>query len=138
MARTELPKPHQSSSAPESASDATIFTNIGHGALNRYVAGPGVLVTGDDVPFEPEIWEALPFTPKTDVHVTVLSAAIGYYSGTKKVNLGIYSDSSGTVGAPLPGDQGSTSDIPDTGDCCQLTTVTLPGAGVSLTGGVQY
>jgi hypothetical protein len=35
------------------------------------------------------------------------------------------------------GGQGGTTDIPESGDCCDVARVTLPGAGVALTAGVQ-
>ena len=42
------------------------------------------------------------------------------------------------MGTLLPGGQGSTTQIPDSGDCCGLTQVKLQGAGVALTAGTQY
>lgn len=68
----------------------------------------------------------------------MLLAAINYISGTKLVNLGLYGDKDGEVGTPLPGGQGSTTQIPPNGQCCQLTKVTLSGSGVTLTGGTRY
>jgi hypothetical protein len=127
--------PSHTSDAP--ASNSTIFTNLGPRATGTYV-NYGPLVTGDGVSSEPEIWEALPFTPRFDSHAKTLAAAIGHVMGAKLVNLGIYSDNAGTVGTLLPGGQGSTANIPETGDCCSLATVTLPDAGVALTAGVQY
>jgi hypothetical protein len=121
-----------------SGGNAIIFTNLDRTSAELYGAGAGVLVTGNSVPFEPEVWEALPFTPKANLHAKTLAAAIACVSGTKKVNLGIYSDSGGTVGTLIPGGQNSTTQIPDSGDCCELTIVRLSGAGVALTAGTQY
>ena len=73
-----------------------------------------------------ELREVLPFTAKANARVKTLAAAIGYLSGTKKVNLGMYSESDGTVRTLLPGCQGSTTAIPDFGERCQLTQVTFP------------
>jgi hypothetical protein len=66
--------------------------------------------------------------PKVDVQATVLEAAVGYISGTKIVRLALYSnddvfDKPDTV---LPGAEGTTTDVPDLGECCQLAKVTLP------------
>jgi hypothetical protein len=84
------------------------------------------------------VWSALPFTPRANVHAVNLGAAVSYLSGTKKVNLGIYADNDGVPGALLPGGQASTTDIPNFRACCDLTQVTLPGAGVALTKGTRY
>lgn len=122
-----------------STSDVTIFTNLGTTLLNsRYNPYSSHYVTGPSAPDFAENWLALPFTPRADTHAKSLAAAIGYIKGTKKVNLGIYSDSGGSVGTLLPGGQGSTTDIPTSGDCCQLTKVNLPGEGAALAAGTQY
>lgn len=85
-----------------------------------------------------EVWQALPFTPKADVHAKTLAAAIAHVSGTKKVLLGVYSDSGGLPGTPLPDGQGRTANIPDSGECCELANVRLLGAGVLLLANTQY
>jgi hypothetical protein len=61
-----------------------------------------------------ERWNALWFIPKVDVQVTTLSAAIGYISGTKLVNLALYDndDILNIPRDPLPGGGGSTRNIP--------------------------
>ena len=126
---------HAKAIAPDG--NVTIFKNLGPDpAAGGFF--DGVQVSGNKAPFTVEGWEALPFTPRANVHAKTLGAAIGYISGTKSVRLGIYADNGGTVGTVLPGGQGSTSEIPNVGDCCELATVTLPGEGVALTAGTQY
>ena len=95
---------------------------------NSYDAIP---VVGREVNQTPEEWIALRFVPKVDVQASVLEAAVGYTSGTKLVQLGIYNnnDTFGTPGTLFPGGQGSTTDIPDLGECCQLAKVALPSPG---------
>lgn len=134
-AATSLELPSSPIRAP--AAKITIFTNLGPTFANRYNYFVGSAIAGSDVPAG-ELWQALPFTPGADVRVKTLTAAIGYLLGTRLVNLGIYNDNAGTVGTPLPGGQGSTTEIPDSGDCCELAKVKLPGAGVALIAGVQY
>lgn len=119
-----------------SSTNVTIFNNLGPAPQRYFNAGP--LVMGNSVPFQPEVWAALPFTPRADAHATTIAAAIGWTSGTKKVNLGVYADAGGSVGALLPEGQGSTTEIPEAGSCCELATVTLSGTGVALTAGTQY
>ena len=121
------------------ANDAIIFTNLGPTPTNLYnsYAG-GFYVAGNNAADVSELWEALPFTVKTTCHAKTLAAAIGYLSGTKRVNLGIYSDSGGNVGTLLPGGQASTTEMPDFEECCGLAQVTLPGAGVALSPGKYW
>lgn len=119
-----------------SGDEVVIYKNFGPPSERYYTNG--LLVTGNDVPSRVEVWEAIPFIPRMDVHATVLAAAIGYVSGTKLVNLGIYSDDDGTVGALLPGAQASTTDIPGSDECCELARARLPGEGVALTAGTRY
>ena len=121
----------------DSNGDVVIFSNLGPNASERYLSAATAEVIGNDVAFQPEVWSAFPFTPKADVHATTLAAAIGWVQGTREVELSLYTDDDGVPGAPLPGGQGSTTDIPDTGDCCKLAKVSLPGLGVALQGGVQ-
>ena len=125
----------RSSNASPPDSGVVIDQNFGP-PPHRYFT-QGQLVTGKEAASEPEIWDAFPFTPRTEVHATTLAAAIEYISGTKLVNLGVYSDEEGTVGSLLPGGQGSTTDIPASDECCALAVVTLPGAGVALTAGTR-
>jgi hypothetical protein len=127
-----------SSGANAAGNNLTIFTNLDRTGAILYLYGIGSVVTGSEAPSGQEVQQALPFTPGRDVHAKTLAAAIGWTSGTKKINLGIYSDSAGTVGTLLPGGQSSTTDIPTTGICCELAKVRLPGAGVALAAGVQY
>ncbi len=114
----------------------TVFTNLDRNL--PYGAGSGYLLSGNKAQFAPEIWLALPFKAKANLHAKTLAAAIAYTSGTKKVNLGLYSDDAGLPGTLLPDGQGSTTDIPTSGQCCELARVTLPGPGVALTAGTQY
>ena len=134
----ELDSAIPTSERTASRGDVTVFTNLDRKSAQRYSYGSGFLVSGVSAAFQPEVWQALPFTPREDVRVESLAAAIAYVAGDRKVNLGIYSDSVGMVGTPLPGGQGSTTEIPDLGSCCELTRVRLSGSGVTLTGGTQY
>jgi hypothetical protein len=127
-----------SSKPGEMAANARIFSNLDPLFGKTYNAGVGVPVAGNEVQGQSEVWVAIPFTPKVDAHARTLAAAIAHISGTKKVVLGVYSDDSGVPGTLLPGAQSSTTAIPESGDCCELVTVRLPGMGVALAGGTQY
>jgi hypothetical protein len=87
-----------------------------------------------------EAWTALPFIPAANVRVKTVRAAIDYYGPeqTEEVNLGIYRDNDGVPGTLLPGAQGSSTGVSAYGACCDFATVRFLGAGIALTGGVQY
>ncbi len=114
-----------------------IFTNLARAPGERY-NDHGFTVAGKTAAVETETWQAIRFVPDVDTEAKVLKAAIGYISGTRRVNLGLYDNSFlDTVGDPLPGGQGSTTQIPDLGECCQLAKVTLKGP-VTLNAGTTY
>ena len=116
------------------AGNITIFTNLGPTSDNRYDMFNSSYVAGKNARDSEELWLAIPFVPRAEVHAKTLAAAITYVSGTKLINLGIYSDNDGVPGRPLPGGQGSTTEIADSGE---LTKVTLPDPGVALEKGVR-
>jgi|GEM_PF-2269688 len=119
-----------------SKSNVTIFSNLGPTPTNLYnAAAGGYYVCGMTcAALATDQWIALPFTNKVADHATQIQAAIGYISGTKTVKLGIYTDNAGTVGTVLA--EASTSQIPNSGVCCQLAKVTIPPT--ALTASTQY
>ena len=120
---------------PTPATLKTIFTNLGPSKTDDYNDTSGLYITGPTNSFgDAEQADAVPFTPKSDSHVTQLQAAVGWLSGTKKVVVGLYSDASGTVGTQLA--RGSSTSIPDFGTCCILVVVKIPSTAV--TAGTQY
>jgi hypothetical protein len=113
----------------------TIFTNLGPTATDNYNDTTGYYVTGPTNSVSvSEQAIALPFTPKADSHVTVLQVAVGWISGTKLVDVGLYSDNAGVVGTALA--TGHSTHLPTFGSCCQLVTVNIPSTAV--TAGTQY
>jgi hypothetical protein len=136
--------PHSSVVIPyrdDDSPDASVVfaKNLGP-AGNTYATDNGWLVTGpSDVTFGGPDSLGVKFTPSVSGHATKLSAAIGYIEGTKKVRLGIYSESTTTPGAvgTLILDA-STTAIPNFGVCCTLTKVTLPAPGAALIAGTHY
>lgn len=112
-----------------------IFSNLGPTPTNAYNDTTGYYVIGpnNSVGFG-EQWIALPFTPQGNAHATEIRAAIGIISGTSLVDIGLYSDSGGTVGTLLAG--GSATTIPAFGSCCGIVTVSIPST--ALAKGTQY
>jgi hypothetical protein len=112
-----------------------IFSNIGPTPSNAYNDTTGYYVLGPNNSVGlSEQAIGVPFTPKSNSHVTQLTVAVGWISGTKLVNVGLYSDAGGTVGAVLA--SGQSSAIPAFGSCCGLVSVTIPSTAVSF--GTQY
>jgi hypothetical protein len=111
--------------------NVTIFTNLGPTATNNYnAAAGGYYVSGPNAIDNPtDQWIAIPFLNKQADHATQIQAAIGWISGTKKVNLGIYTDNAGVVGTMLA--QASTTRIPTSGTCCQLAQVNIPSTALA-------
>jgi hypothetical protein len=135
---------HTGTNTPAKQPPATlkpIFTNLGPTATNDYNDTTGYYVLGsENTVGDPEQWIAVPFTPKAASHVTQLQVAVGLCTtdcsggSTGIVVVGLYSDSSGTVGTLLA--SGTATKIPVFGTCCQLVSVTIPSTAV--TAGTQY
>ena len=128
----------ESSRTGGTAPSFRIFSNLDPTFGDLYTAGVGAIINGNSVPSSSEVWLALPFTPTVDVHAKTLAAGIAHISGRKKIVLGVYTDNGGIPGALLPGAQSSTTNIPESGECCDLAVVHLRGTGIPLDGGVQY
>jgi hypothetical protein len=112
-----------------------IFTNISPVHTAAYNDTTGYYVLGPDNSVGlPEQGIAVPFSPQEAAHVTELTVAVGWISGTKLVNIGLYSDNSGVVGTLLA--CAENSNIPTFGLCCDLVSVTIPSTSVK--GGIQY
>lgn len=112
-----------------------IFSNIGPNISDAYNDTTGYYVLGPDNSVGlPEQAIGVPFTPRTASHVSELLLGVQWISGTRLVNVGLYSDSGGTVGTLLA--SGQSSAIPTFGTCCQVVDVTVPSTAIS--GGNQY
>ncbi|HEY2712624.1 MAG TPA: hypothetical protein VGI60_08930 [Chthoniobacterales bacterium] len=115
-----------------------IFSNLARTPGDTFNSQPGFgfTVAGKDVLGETETWQAVRFVPTADTQAKILKVAPGYVSGTKRVNIGLYNNSIlNEPGGPLLGAQGSTTQIPDDGECCRLAKVTLNDPGVTLAAG---
>jgi hypothetical protein len=79
---------------------------------------------------------AIPFTPKSDSHVSVVRVPVHYVgSGANRVNLSLYADAGGTPGTLLAGPV-TVADLALWGTCCTLTVASF--SPVAVTGGTQY
>jgi hypothetical protein len=124
--------------APEEAPQGltTIYSSLGTDPKNLYnyidtwlVSGPNSVVIFSD-------FIALPFTPKSNSHISEVRAAILYYGdGADQVNLSIYADSKGHPGRLLAGPV-TVTNLPKSFTCCQLAVADF--ASVPVKGGTQY
>jgi hypothetical protein len=79
---------------------------------------------------------ALPFTPKSNSHVSQVRVAVQYYgSGANQVNLSIYGDTNGAPGTLLAGPV-TVKNLPNAGTCCALAIANF--SPVAVTGGTRY
>jgi hypothetical protein len=102
--------------APEiDAGLRTIYSNLGS-KTNLYRPGGWFLGASEFI--------GLPFTPKSDSHVTQIRAAIQYSSGDNQINLSIYSDADGVPGTLLAGPV-TVTDLPSQGSCCALAVANV-------------
>ena len=112
-----------------------IFSNMGPNSSDAFNDTTGYYILGPNNSVGlSEQAIGVPFTPRSNSHVTNLLVALGWISGTKLANVGLYSDSGGTVGDLLA--SAETSVIPPFGACCQVSGVTIPSTAVSF--GSQY
>lgn len=114
-----------------------IYSNLGP-KNDEYLATDGWSITGFNSfggsKYAFEI--ALPFTPKSNSHLSQVRAALQYYgSGANQVNLSIYSDSSGIPGTLLAGPV-TVKNLPKFPSCCRLAVANF--TPMTLTGGTQY
>jgi hypothetical protein len=113
----------------------TIYSSLGPSATNAYNDTTGYYVIGPNNSVGlGEQWIGQPFTPQANAHVSEISVAVGWISGPKAINVGLYSDDAGDVGTLLV--NGETNKVPAFGTCCQTVNVSVTPTAV--TAGTQY
>jgi hypothetical protein len=102
-----------------------IYSNLGKSKTDLYNDLDAWIVCGPKSSRGYSFFEALPFTPKSNSHVSQVQVAVGYLtgSGSTQVNLSIYGDANGVPGTLLAGPVTVTS-VPQSG-CCALPSQTL-------------
>jgi len=78
---------------------------------------------------------AMPFTPKSNSHVSQVRVAVQYYIGANQVNLSLYGDTNDAPGTMLAGPI-TVANLPNAGTCCTLAVANF--SSVAVTGGTQY
>ncbi|MFZ0320921.1 MAG: choice-of-anchor R domain-containing protein [Candidatus Sulfotelmatobacter sp.] len=113
-----------------------LFNNLGSGtdlfndAYGWEITGPNWGGVG------PGQFFALPFTPKSNSHVSQVRVAIEWgENGANQINLSIYADSNGSPGSLLAGPV-TVTNLPYYFTCCKLTTANF--TPLALSAGTQY
>jgi hypothetical protein len=83
----------------------------------------------------PEYWQAVPFTPATNMTVKELEASVVWDEGTNAVVMSLNNDSSGLPGKAIH--TWSVKNLATIGTCCQLATAKSK-AGIPVKAGTQY
>jgi hypothetical protein len=112
-----------------------IYSNLGKSKIDLYIDYYGWGLAGPGSNGGYPIFIAMPFTPKSDSHVSQVQVAVQYQGGANQVNLSIYADSSGIPGTLLAGPV-TVTNLPEVGTCCTLAVASF--SPVPVTGGTQY
>ena len=114
----------------------TIYSSLGTDPNNVYNYLDTWVVSGPNCVFGIADFIAMPFTPKSDSHVSQVRAAILYEGlGADQVNLSIRAESNGHPGKLLAGPV-TVTNLPKVFTCCQLATANF--ASVPVKGGTRY
>lgn len=111
-----------------------LYSNLGKSKTDLYDDGELWFVSGPNSIYKTHNI-ALPFTPKSNSHVSQVQVAVQYIgSGANQVNLSIYGDAAGVPGTLLAGPV-TVTNLPGAG-CCTLAVASF--SPLSVTGGTQY
>jgi hypothetical protein len=114
----------------------TIYSNLGTSQTHLYDDTSGFPVVGADFINGPQ-FTAMPFTPKSDSHVSQVQVAVQYNSLSlaNEVNLSIYGSTDGVPGTLLAGPV-TVKNLPAAGTCCALAVANF--TSLAVTHGTQY
>ena len=116
------------------ASLKKIYSNLGSIKTDLYNDHAGSEISGPNSG-SVELSFALPFTPKSNSHVSQVQVSVQHAGGANQVNLSIYGDADGVPGTLLAGPIAITN-LATTGTCCALAVANF--SPVAVTGGSQY
>jgi len=143
FAQTDAPRPVHTPERsaihvpPQEAPEVlkAIYNNLGPSKTDLYNDTDAWTISGpnSDVGFALSL--ALPFTPKSDAHVSQVQLAVQYFSGTNQVNLSIYGDTNGAPGTLLAGPV-TVKNLPAAATCCLLTVANF--TPLAVTAGTRY
>ena len=113
-----------------------IYSNLAK-PTDAYDANDGWSLSGpNDIEASFVQFDAMPFTPKSNAHVSEVQVAVQYGgSGANQVNLSLYAGGGGVPGTLLAGPV-TVTNLPHFGTCCNLAVANFPP--VAVTAGTQY
>lgn len=123
---------------PQEASEGLkrIYSNLGKSKTELYYDSVGWSISGPNSEDSVTSFIGIPFTPKSDSHVSQVRVAVQYGGrGANQVDLSIYGDAGGVPGVLLAGPV-TVTNLPDFGTCCTLAVANF--SAVAVTGGARY
>lgn len=115
---------------------AKIFSNLGKSKTDLYLDTVGWTVNGPNaMGFTSYQWFGLPFTPKSNSHVSQVQAAVEWVAGDNQVNLSLYTDAGGIPGTLIAGPV-TVSNLGTFGTCCKLAVANF--SPTAVTAGTKY
>lgn len=113
-----------------------IYSNLGSSKTDLYGASSwSVFGPTSGVAYGHNAFVGMPFTPKSNSHVSQVEVAVQYVTGDNQVNLSIYQDSGGVPGTLLAGPV-TVTNLSDSGTCCALAIADFTSQAV--TAGTRY
>lgn len=132
---TEKSAIHVPSQEPDAALKK-IYSNLGTSKTGLYDDTNGWLLAGPGANGGSPVFVAMPFTPKSNSHVSQVQVAVQWNgTGANQVNLSIYEDTNGVPGTLLAGPV-TVTNLPEWGTCCTLAVANF--TSVAVTGKTQY
>jgi hypothetical protein len=98
---------------------AIIYNNLGK-KTDAYNDQSHWFLSGPNSQVQSITFLAMPFTPKSNSHVSEVRVAVQYSGGANQVNLSLYSDVDGAPGTLLAGPV-TVTNLPEFATCCLLT-----------------
>ncbi len=112
-----------------------IYSNLGSSKTDLYNDLSGWVVWGPHSSSGGPFFVGIPFTPKSNSHVSQVQVAVQYVGGANQVNLSIYGDTNGAPGTLLAGPVTITN-LPNAGTCCHLAVANF--SPLAVTAGTRY
>jgi len=112
-----------------------IYSNLGKKKTDLFLDTNGWTVSGVNSQVGAVQFIGIPFTPKSNSHVTQTQVAVEWVNGDNQVNFSLYTDASGIPGTLIAGPVTVTG-LPTFGTCCQLAVANFTSTAV--TAGTQY
>ena len=112
-----------------------IYSNLGKSKTDRYLDTNGWTIAGPNAGIGVVQYIGMPFTPKSNSHVSQVQVAVEWVSGDNQVNLSLYTDVGGVPGTLIAGPV-TVTNLGTFGTCCQLAVANFPST--ATTAGTQY